>query len=179
MLRVILKTVATGALAVSALALAAEGSPTKSTRPTANSDAAGFFTRIYGSHPECRYGEYREDGKRREGWHQHLRGQVFRCTPGSTDGPGTPQRSSPGDSGRGSYGDRGRATGNRSDGGGSSNIKRGGTSNGDRGITSGGTENKPPKTSSSFPKAQPPSKPPSKPTSKPTPKPPSKPRRRH
>ena len=135
MLRVILKTVATGALAVSALALAAEGSPTKSTRPTVDSDAAGFFTRIYGSHPECRYGEYREDGKRREGWHQHLRGQVFRCTPGSTDGPGTPKRSSPGDSGRGSYGDRGRATGNRSDGGGSSNIKRRGTSNGDRGIT--------------------------------------------
>jgi hypothetical protein len=177
MLRVILKTVATGALAFSALALAAEASPTKSTRLTVDSDAAGFFTRIYGSHPECRYGEYREDGKRREGWHQHLRGQVFRCTPGSTDGPGTPQRSSPGDSGKSSYGDRGRASGDRSDGV-SSNIKRGGTSNGDRGMTSGGTENKPPKTSATFARKNP-RKPLSKPTSQPTHKPPSKPRRQH
>jgi hypothetical protein len=178
MLRVILKSLATGALAVSALALAAEGSPTKSTRPTVDSDAAGFFTRIYGSHPECRFGEYREDGKRREGWHQHLRGQVFRCTPGSTDGPGTPQRSSPGDSGRSSSGDRGRATSNRSDGGGSSNIKRRGTSNGDRGITLGGTESKPGKTSATVPKRILERKP-TKPASQQTLKPPSKPRRRH
>jgi hypothetical protein len=147
---VIRKTVATGALAAATMASVAEGSATKSLRPIVDGDATGLVARAHGSHSACVYGEYREAGKGREGWHQHLRGEAYRCTPGSTEKaigippglpPGGSGKSSDGD--RGTTGDRGRSLdGDRSD--------RGRSSDGDRGKTSGGsgsTESKPGRTS--------------------------------
>jgi hypothetical protein len=50
---------------------------------------------VHGSHRDCQYGIYRQDGRRREGWHRYQDGDIYTCTPGSSSGtPG----SSPGDS---------------------------------------------------------------------------------
>src|SRR2546430_439701 len=109
MLRVIWKTVAKGALAATAMVSVAEGSPTNSLRPIIDSDANSLVAKAHGSHSTCVYGEYRQAGRAGEGWHQHLRGEAYPCTPGSTDkATGAPQRSSPGDGGRSSDGDRGK-----------------------------------------------------------------------
>src|SRR4051794_29743623 len=129
MLRVIWKKVATVALAAMATASVAEGSP-NSLQPFTDRDANNLVAKAHGSHSICVYGEYREAGKRTEGWHQHLRGEAYRCAPGSPDkATGTPQRS-PGDVGRGYEGDRG--TGG----------DRGRRSDGDRGRTSGSTDSR-------------------------------------
>jgi hypothetical protein len=77
----------------------------------------GFSDRVlkvHGSHRDCQYGSYRRDGRRREGWHRYLDGDIYTCTPGSSSGtPG----SSPGDS-RSTGGTGGGSTdGGRSRGG--------------------------------------------------------------
>src|SRR6478672_6353768 len=151
MLRVILKKVAMGAVAATAMVSVAEGSP-KSLQAFPGRDANNLVAKAHGSHSTCVYGEYREAAKRTEGWHQHLRGEAYRCTPGSPDkATGAPQRS-PGDVGKGSEGDRG--TGG----------DRGRRSDGDRGRTSGSTDSRAAKTSPSLPS---PKTSPSRPYSKP------------
>ena len=44
--------------------------------------------KVHGSHRDCQYGSYREDGRRKEGWHRYKDGDVYTCRRGASSGSG-------------------------------------------------------------------------------------------
>jgi hypothetical protein len=46
----------------------------------------GHVLKVHSTHRDCRYGVYRQDGRRREGWHRHEDGDTYPCTPGTSRG---------------------------------------------------------------------------------------------
>jgi hypothetical protein len=54
--------------------------------PASGLSAREHVLKVHGTHQDCRYGTYRQDGRRREGWHRHEDGDTYACTPGTSRG---------------------------------------------------------------------------------------------
>jgi hypothetical protein len=97
-------TVGLGANGIFAFPAAATAIP-----PVPGFSDGGHVLNVHGSHRDCQYGIYRQDGRRREGWHRYQDGDTYPCTPGSNSvTPGSRPGSSDRSNSRGSEGtDRG------------------------------------------------------------------------
>jgi hypothetical protein len=112
MLRPSWNAAAAGVLAAGLIAPTVQASPTR----LPGADAAGLVVKTHGSHTSCEFGDYRENGRRREGWHRHRRGESLRCSPPSSSRSSEGSSRSESGSSRGSddnYRGRGMSEGSR------------------------------------------------------------------